>query len=69
MAPQFILASQLSPLSTKKAMRVRLVRTYEVRQKHNINEIKSKECVFHDEEVQQFNHFMNFKILILACLY
>nr|GMD29931.1 replication factor A protein 1-like isoform X2 [Ipomoea batatas]GMD58734.1 replication factor A protein 1-like isoform X2 [Ipomoea batatas] len=55
MAPQFILASQLSPLSTKKAMRVRLVRTYEVRQKHNINEIKSKECVFHDEEGTYFN--------------
>nr|GMD36665.1 replication protein A 70 kDa DNA-binding subunit D-like [Ipomoea batatas] len=36
-------------------MRVRLVRTYEVRQKHNINEIKSKECVFHDEEGTYFN--------------
>nr|GMC67757.1 replication protein A 70 kDa DNA-binding subunit D-like [Ipomoea batatas] len=51
MPSQYILASQITPLHTRRAVRVRLVRTYEVPELRGGITSKSKECLFHDEEV------------------
>lgn len=51
MAPQFTLVSGIGPLNTKNALRLHLVRTYEIPYGHASNSNKSKECIFHDEEV------------------
>ncbi|XP_019163541.1 PREDICTED: uncharacterized protein LOC109159888 [Ipomoea nil] len=50
MAGQFVLASQLTPLCNRKAIRVRLVRTYAVYENRENKAISSLECVFHDVE-------------------
>nr|GMD79573.1 protein FAR1-RELATED SEQUENCE 5-like [Ipomoea batatas]GMD81460.1 protein FAR1-RELATED SEQUENCE 5-like [Ipomoea batatas] len=51
MPSQFVLASQVTPIHTRRAMRLRLVRTYEVPELRGRATSKSKECLFHDEEV------------------
>nr|GMD13129.1 protein FAR1-RELATED SEQUENCE 5-like [Ipomoea batatas] len=50
MPSQFVLASQVTPIHTRRAMRLRLVRTYEVPELRGRATSKSKECLFHDEE-------------------
>ncbi|XP_031106179.1 uncharacterized protein LOC116010813 [Ipomoea triloba] len=50
MPSQYILASQITPLHTRRAVRVHLVRTYEVPELRGGITSKSKECLFHDEE-------------------
>ncbi|XP_019190620.1 PREDICTED: replication protein A 70 kDa DNA-binding subunit D-like [Ipomoea nil] len=50
MAGQFVLASQPKPEFTTKAIRARLVRTYEVPENNKANGTRSIECLFHDEE-------------------
>nr|GMC60693.1 replication protein A 70 kDa DNA-binding subunit-like [Ipomoea batatas] len=47
---QYVLASQVSPIHTRRAIRVRLVRSYEVPELRRRAISKSKECLFHDEE-------------------
>nr|GMD55720.1 putative transposase [Ipomoea batatas] len=54
MPSQYILASQITPLHTRRAVRVRLVRTYEVPELQGGITSKSKECLFHDEEGGDF---------------
>nr|GMD21406.1 putative transposase [Ipomoea batatas] len=54
MPSQYILASQITPLHTRRAVRVRLVRTYEVPELRGGITSKSKECLFHDEEGGDF---------------
>nr|GMC68197.1 protein FAR1-RELATED SEQUENCE 5-like [Ipomoea batatas] len=50
MPSQYVLASQVSPIHTRRAIRVRLVRSYEVPELRRRAISKSKECLFHDEE-------------------
>nr|GMD69662.1 protein FAR1-RELATED SEQUENCE 5-like [Ipomoea batatas] len=50
MPSQYVLASQVSPIHTRRAIRVRLVRSYEVPALRGQAISKSKECLFHDEE-------------------
>nr|GMD93695.1 protein FAR1-RELATED SEQUENCE 5-like [Ipomoea batatas] len=50
MSSQYVLASQVSPIHTRRAIRVRLVRKYEVPELRGRATSKSKECLFHDEE-------------------
>nr|GMD79717.1 replication factor A protein 1-like [Ipomoea batatas] len=44
-------AQDISPVHTRRAMRLRLVRTYEVPEIRARNVTRSKECVFHDDQV------------------
>ncbi|XP_057789627.1 uncharacterized protein LOC131006496 [Salvia miltiorrhiza] len=50
MAPVFGLIKDLEVGKSKFTLQLRLVRSYEVPQFHNINEIGTLECVFHDKE-------------------
>nr|GMD88192.1 replication protein A 70 kDa DNA-binding subunit D-like [Ipomoea batatas] len=50
MPSQYVSAHELSPLHTRRAMRLRLVRTYEVPEKRGGNLMRSKECLFHDDK-------------------
>nr|GLL19845.1 replication factor A protein 1-like [Ipomoea trifida] len=50
MPSQYVLASQVSPIHTRREIRVRLVRSYEVHELRRRAISKSKECLFHDEE-------------------
>ncbi|XP_019181204.1 PREDICTED: replication factor A protein 1-like isoform X2 [Ipomoea nil] len=50
MVGMFILAKDISPMTLKRAIKLRLVRTYEVHANRGNNSIKSKEYIFHDEE-------------------
>nr|GMD40455.1 protein FAR1-RELATED SEQUENCE 5-like [Ipomoea batatas] len=50
MSSQYVLASQVSPIHTRRAKRVRLVRKYEVPELRGRATSKSKECLFHDKE-------------------
>nr|GLL37774.1 uncharacterized protein LOC109179287 [Ipomoea trifida] len=71
MPSQYILASQITPLHTRRAVRVRLVRTYEVPELRGGITSKSKECLFHDEEKTVLNDFITGTVVIstLADLY
>nr|GMD12747.1 replication protein A 70 kDa DNA-binding subunit D-like [Ipomoea batatas] len=50
MAPMYILARDIDNRNTTAAMRLRLVRTYDIVQSRYIDKVRSRECVFHDEE-------------------
>nr|GME15780.1 replication protein A 70 kDa DNA-binding subunit D-like [Ipomoea batatas] len=50
MAPMYILARDIQTRNTTAAMRLRLVRTYDILQRRYSDKVKSRECVFHDEE-------------------
>ncbi|XP_031099840.1 replication protein A 70 kDa DNA-binding subunit A-like [Ipomoea triloba] len=50
MPPMYILATQISPMRTTCALKVRCVRTYEVREWKSSEAVKCRECVFHDSE-------------------
>nr|GMD95059.1 replication protein A 70 kDa DNA-binding subunit D-like [Ipomoea batatas] len=50
MAPMYILVRDIKTRNTTAAMRLRLVRTYDILQIRYSEKIKSRECVFHDEE-------------------
>nr|GMD95364.1 putative transposase [Ipomoea batatas] len=50
MAPMYILARDIKTRNTTAAMRLCLVRTYDILQIRYSEKIKSRECVFHDEE-------------------
>nr|GMD76483.1 replication factor A protein 1-like [Ipomoea batatas] len=50
MPSQYVSAHELSHLHTRRAMRLRLVRTYEVPEKRGGNVMRSKECLFHDDK-------------------
>nr|GMD39220.1 replication protein A 70 kDa DNA-binding subunit B-like [Ipomoea batatas] len=51
----YVLAKDISPQSYKKAIRLRLIRTYIVTEGRNKSAVKSQECVFHDIE---FSHLL-----------
>nr|GME10394.1 putative transposase [Ipomoea batatas] len=50
MSMLYVLAKDISPQSYKKAIRLRLIRTYTVTEGRNKSAVKSQECVFHDIE-------------------
>nr|GMD22467.1 putative transposase [Ipomoea batatas] len=51
MAPMYILARDIDNRNTTAAMRLRLIRTYDIVQSRYSDKVRSRECVFHDEEV------------------
>nr|GMD98120.1 replication protein A 70 kDa DNA-binding subunit D-like [Ipomoea batatas] len=59
MAPMYILARDIKTRNTTAAMRLCLVRTYDILQIRYSEKIKSRECVFHDEE----GSYVHFHIL------
>nr|GMD39403.1 replication factor A protein 1-like [Ipomoea batatas] len=50
MAPMYILARDINNRNTTAAMRLRLIRTYDIVQSRYSDKVRSRECVFHDEE-------------------
>nr|GMC49133.1 replication factor A protein 1-like [Ipomoea batatas] len=50
MAPMYIVVREIKKNKTSAAMKLRVVRTYDVLQSRGSEEIKSRECVFHDHE-------------------
>ncbi|XP_031127482.1 uncharacterized protein LOC116029571 [Ipomoea triloba] len=50
MSMLYVLAKDISPQSYRKAIRLRLIRTYTVTEGRNKSAIKSQECLFHDIE-------------------
>nr|GMD83310.1 replication factor A protein 1-like isoform X2 [Ipomoea batatas] len=70
MSMLYVLAKDISPQSYKKAIRLRLIRTYTVTEGRNKSAVKSQECVFHDIEgtyvhasihadfIDQFSHML-----------
>nr|GMD02914.1 putative transposase [Ipomoea batatas] len=50
MAPSYILGRNIAPMNTTSAIKLRLVRTYEIPERRGAATIKCKECVFHDQE-------------------
>nr|GME05542.1 replication protein A 70 kDa DNA-binding subunit A-like [Ipomoea batatas] len=66
----YVLAKDISPQSYKKAIRLRLIRTYIVTEGRNKSAVNSQECVFHDIEgtyvhasihadfIDQFSHLL-----------
>nr|GMD28259.1 replication protein A 70 kDa DNA-binding subunit B-like [Ipomoea batatas] len=70
MSMLYVLAKDISPQSYKKAIRLRLIRTYIVTEGRNKSVVKSQECVFHDSEgtyvhasihadfIDQFSHLL-----------
>nr|GMC89378.1 replication protein A 70 kDa DNA-binding subunit B-like [Ipomoea batatas] len=50
MSMLYVLAKDISPQTNKKAIRLRLIRTYIVTEGRNKSAVKSQECVFHDIE-------------------
>nr|GMD23934.1 replication factor A protein 1-like [Ipomoea batatas] len=50
MAPMYILARDIDNRNTTAAMRLRLIRTYDIVQSRYSDKVRSRECVFHDEE-------------------
>nr|GMD34488.1 replication factor A protein 1-like [Ipomoea batatas] len=50
MAPMYILARDIHNRNTTAAMRLRLVRTYDIVQSRYRDKVRSRECIFHDEE-------------------
>nr|GMC82499.1 replication protein A 70 kDa DNA-binding subunit B-like [Ipomoea batatas]GMC89361.1 replication protein A 70 kDa DNA-binding subunit B-like [Ipomoea batatas] len=70
MSMLYVLAKDISPQSYKKAIRLRLIRTYTVTEGRNKSAVKSQECVFHDIEgtyvhasihadfIDQFSHLL-----------
>nr|GLL44447.1 uncharacterized protein LOC109187388 [Ipomoea trifida] len=55
MSMLYVLAKDISPQCYKKAIRLRLIRTYIVIEGRNKSAVKSQECVFHDIE---FSHLL-----------
>nr|GLL29748.1 uncharacterized protein LOC109187388 [Ipomoea trifida] len=70
MSMLYVLAKDISPQSYKKAIRLKLIRTYIVTEGRNKSAVKSQECVFHDSEgtyvhasihadfIDQFSHLL-----------
>nr|GMD66180.1 replication protein A 70 kDa DNA-binding subunit-like [Ipomoea batatas]GMD66181.1 replication protein A 70 kDa DNA-binding subunit-like [Ipomoea batatas]GME01537.1 replication protein A 70 kDa DNA-binding subunit-like [Ipomoea batatas] len=52
MPSKYVSAQDISPLHTRRAMRLRLVRTYEVPEIRGGNVMRSKDCVFHDDQLE-----------------
>nr|GMD68866.1 putative transposase [Ipomoea batatas] len=50
MDPMYILARDIDDRKTTAAMRLRLIRTYDIVQSRYSDRVRSRECVFHDEE-------------------
>nr|GMD68468.1 replication protein A 70 kDa DNA-binding subunit B-like [Ipomoea batatas] len=50
MAPMYILARDIDDRKTTAAMRLHLIRTYDIVQSRYSDKVRSRECVFHDEE-------------------
>nr|GLL35836.1 uncharacterized protein LOC109160437 [Ipomoea trifida] len=50
MDPMYILARDIDNRNTTAAMRLRLIRTYDIVQSRYSDKVRSRECVFHDEE-------------------
>nr|GMD63332.1 replication factor A protein 1-like [Ipomoea batatas] len=50
MAPMYILARDIDDRKNTAAMRLRLIRTYDIVQSRYSDKVRSRECVFHDEE-------------------
>nr|GLL35569.1 uncharacterized protein LOC109168430 [Ipomoea trifida] len=50
MAPMYILARDIDDRKTTAAMRLRLIRTYDIVQSRYSDKVRSRECVFHYEE-------------------
>ncbi|XP_019175789.1 PREDICTED: uncharacterized protein LOC109171114 [Ipomoea nil] len=46
----FVLASQISPMNTRQALKLRVVRAYNIPERSDPSKFRSKEVVFHDEE-------------------
>nr|GMC60935.1 replication factor A protein 1-like [Ipomoea batatas] len=69
MPSQYVLASQVSPIHTRRAIRVRLVRSYEVPELRGRAISKSKECLFHDEEVSLIHMFYDCSFLCLLLVF
>ncbi|XP_019164281.1 PREDICTED: uncharacterized protein LOC109160437 [Ipomoea nil] len=56
MAPMYILARDNTPMKTEVAMKLRLVRTYDIYQSRDSDVIKCRECMFHNEQ-GEYVHF------------
>ncbi|XP_031116690.1 uncharacterized protein LOC116020352 [Ipomoea triloba] len=50
MPPMYVLATDISPMRTTCALKVRCIRTYEVKERRSTEVVKCRECVFHDSE-------------------
>nr|GMD48536.1 replication protein A 70 kDa DNA-binding subunit B-like [Ipomoea batatas] len=55
MSMLYVLAKDINPQCYKKAIRLRLIRTYIVTEGRNKSAVKSQECLFHDIE---FSHLL-----------
>ncbi|XP_019166704.1 PREDICTED: uncharacterized protein LOC109162457 [Ipomoea nil] len=51
----FVLASQISPMNTRQALRLWVVRAYQIPERSDASKFRSKEVVFHDEEEKLIN--------------
>nr|GMC86486.1 putative transposase [Ipomoea batatas] len=69
MSMLYVLAKDIAPQSYRKAIRLRLIRTYTVIEGRNKSAIKSQECLFHDIEEGYYYVPWCFKSLILTETY
>ncbi|XP_019181935.1 PREDICTED: uncharacterized protein LOC109177053 [Ipomoea nil] len=46
----YVLAAYISPMNTRNAMRLRVVRVYDILERRSSSILKSKEVVFHDQQ-------------------
>nr|GMD92145.1 replication protein A 70 kDa DNA-binding subunit D-like [Ipomoea batatas] len=60
MAPMYVLVEELQKHHTSVAIRLRIVHTYNVLHSRGRDQIKSRECVFHDEETCHGEYMMKF---------
>nr|GMD87147.1 replication protein A 70 kDa DNA-binding subunit D-like [Ipomoea batatas] len=60
MAPMYVLVEELQKHHTSVAIRLRAVRTYNVLHSRGRDQIKSRECVFHDEATCHGEYMMKF---------
>nr|GMD23922.1 replication protein A 70 kDa DNA-binding subunit D-like [Ipomoea batatas] len=63
----FILARDISPMNTRSAIRLRVVRAYDIPERKASSILKSKELVFHDQEVS-LNKQLHFLGYFCYCL-
>ncbi|XP_019191053.1 PREDICTED: uncharacterized protein LOC109185567 [Ipomoea nil] len=50
MATMYVLASDISPMNTRNALRLRTLRAYDIQERKSSSVLKSKEIVFHDQQ-------------------
>nr|GMC91070.1 replication factor A protein 1-like isoform X2 [Ipomoea batatas] len=59
----YVLARDISPMNTRSALRLRVVRAYDIPEKRSSSILKSKEIGFHDQEGTFLQHTSQKKLL------